>query len=149
MPRQALNSPDYGVPIAGFAHVVEAPADGRLLFVSGLTARDATGAIVGVGDIEAQARQVFRNIEAVLLAAGATMDDLVQIRTYIRDIRDWPVVEEVWREFLSEPWPASTLVEISRLSDVRQLIETDAIAVAPAGSSPTTPFDAPGEGAQG
>jgi 2-iminobutanoate/2-iminopropanoate deaminase len=149
MPRKALNSPDYGVPIAGFAHVVEAPADGRLLFVSGLTARDAAGSIVGVGDIEAQARQVFRNIEAVLLAAGATLDDLVQIRSYIRDIRDWPVVEAVWREFLSEPWPASTLVEISRLSDERQLIETDAIAVAPPGSSPRTPPNPTRKGARG
>jgi 2-iminobutanoate/2-iminopropanoate deaminase len=134
MPRRALNSPEYGVPIPGFTHVVEAPADGRLLFVSGLTAREADGTIVGVGDVVAQTRQVLQNLEAVLEAAGATLDDLVQIRTYIRDIREWPAVEAVWREFLREPWPASTLVEISRLSDERQLIETDAIAVAPRGT---------------
>ncbi len=132
MGRIAHNTPEYSVPIQGFAHVVEAPSPGRLLFVSGLTARDPEGRIVGVDDIELQTRQVLTNLSNALQAAGASLDDLTQIRTYVRRIQDWPTIEGVWREFLSEPWPASTLVEISRLSDERQLIETDAIAVAPA-----------------
>ncbi len=136
MSRTVSNSPRYNVPIEGFAQVVEAPSPGRLLFVSGLTARDSGGAIVGEGDIVVQTRQVLQNIRAVLEAADGSLDDVMQIRTYILDIRAWPQVESVWREFWSEPWPASTLVEVSRLSDERQLIETDAIAVAPARAVP-------------
>lgn len=130
MPRRAINSPDYRVPIDGFSQVVEAPADGRLLFVSGLTSRDARGEIVAVGDVTGQTRQVLRRMAGVLEAAGATLDDVVQIRTYLRDMEDWPAVEAVWRQAWSEPWPASTCVEISRLHDPRQLIEMDAVAVA-------------------
>jgi enamine deaminase RidA (YjgF/YER057c/UK114 family) len=130
MPRRAINSPDYRVPIDGFSQVVEAPAGGRLLFVSGLTSRDARGEIVGVGDVTGQTRQVLRRMAGVLEAAGATLDDVVQIRTYVRNMEDWPAIEAVWREVWSEPWPASTCVEISRLHDTRQLIEMDAVAVA-------------------
>ncbi len=130
MPRHTINSPDYQVPIQGFSQVVEAPASGRLLFVSGLTSRDARGEIVAVGDVAGQARQVLERMAAVLKAAGADLDDVVQIRTYVRDMEDWPVIEAVWREVWSEPWPASTCVEVSRLHDLRQLIEMDAIAVA-------------------
>jgi enamine deaminase RidA (YjgF/YER057c/UK114 family) len=130
MPRRAINSPDYRVPIDGFSQVVEAPVDGRLLFVSGLTSRDARGEIVAVGDVTGQTRQVLRRMAGVLEAAGATLDDVVQIRTYVRDMGDWPAIEAVWREVWSEPWPASTCVEISRLHDTRQLIEMDAVAVA-------------------
>ena len=131
MPRRAINSADYRVPIQGFSQVIEAAASGRLLFVSGLTSRDADGAIVSVGDIEGQARQVLRRMAGVLKAADATLDDVVQIRTYVLDMEDWPVIEVVWREVWSEPWPASTCVEVSRLHDTRQLIEMDAVAVVP------------------
>ena len=131
MARRTINSPDYHVPISGFSQVVEAPASGRLLFVSGLTSRDERGDIVAVGDVAGQARQVLERMAGVLKAAGAELDDVVQIRTYVRDMEDWPVIEAVWREVWSEPWPASTCVEVSRLHDPRQLIEMDAIAVAP------------------
>jgi enamine deaminase RidA (YjgF/YER057c/UK114 family) len=130
MPRRAINSPDYRVPIAGFSQVVEAPASGRLLFVSGLTSRDERGEIVAVGDVSGQARQVLERMKGVLRAAGADLDDVVQIRTYVCDMTHWPAIESVWREFWSEPWPASTCVEVSRLHDPRQLIEMDAVAVA-------------------
>ena len=134
MPRRTINSSEYLVPIEGFSQVVEAPASGRLLFVSGLTSRDERGDIVAVGDVSGQARQVLERMAGVLNAAGATMDDVVQIRTYVRDMDDWPKIERVWREIWSEPWPASTCVEVSRLHDTRQLIEMDAVAVAEGGS---------------
>ncbi len=131
MPRRAVNSPEYRVPIPGFSQMIEAAADGRLLFVSGITARDEEGRIVGVGDVEAQTRQVLRRMAGILEAGGASLDDVVQVRTYLRDMEHWPRVEEVWREVWRDPWPASTCVEVSRLHDRRQLVETDAIAVAP------------------
>lgn len=129
MPRLAINSPDYRVPIPGFSQVVEAPAGGRFLFVSGLTSRNARGEIVAVGDVAAQTRQVLERMAGVLEAAGAGLDDVVRIRTYLRDMEAWPAVEEVWRQVWSEPWPASTCVEVSRLHDPRQLVEMEALAV--------------------
>ncbi len=133
MPRRTINSSEYRVPIEGFSQVVEAPASGRLLFVSGLTSRDEHGEIVAVGDVSGQTRQVLERMQGVLRAAGASLDDVVQIRTYVRDMDDWPAIERVWREIWSEPWPASTCVEVSRLHDTRQLIEMDAVAVAEEG----------------
>lgn len=130
MPRRAVRSPDYQVPIEGFTQLVEAPADGRLLFVSGITARDGNGTIVSVGDAAGQARQVLRRMEAILQAAGAGLDDVVQVRTYLCRMEDWAAVEEVWRDVWAAPWPASTCVEVSRLYDERQLVEMDAVAVA-------------------
>jgi enamine deaminase RidA (YjgF/YER057c/UK114 family) len=119
------------VPISGFSHAIRAAGGGDLLFVSGLTARTADGTIVHPGDLGAQARQVLENMRAVLREAGASLRDVVQIRTYVRDIEQWPAVQAVWPEYWGAVWPASTLVEISRLYDARQLIEMEAIARLP------------------
>jgi enamine deaminase RidA (YjgF/YER057c/UK114 family) len=129
MPRRAINSPDYDVPIAGFSQVIVGEVGHTPLYVSGLTARTADGTIVGEGDLEAQTRQVCENMRNVLAAAGATLDDVVQIRTFVRDITQWEVLESVWRGYWGEVWPASTLVQISRLYDERQLIEMEAVAL--------------------
>jgi 2-iminobutanoate/2-iminopropanoate deaminase len=128
MPRKPINSDAYSVPIAGFSQLVVAPPDGSLLFLSGLTSRDAEGRIVGEGDVAAQTRQVLDSMRAVLAAAGAGLDDVIKIQTFVRRIDDWPQIEAVWREYWTDSWPASTLVEVSRLFDERQLIEIDAIA---------------------
>lgn len=128
MGRNAINSPDYHVPIDGFAHIITAEPDTRTLYVSGLTSRTADGTIVGIDDMAAQARQVLVNMANLLDAAGATLDDVVQIRTYVTDISRWSVIEPVWREYWGEVWPASTLVQIERLFDPRQMIEMEAIA---------------------
>lgn len=129
MPRRSINSPAYHVPIDGFSHMIAAPARGTFLFVSGLTARTATGEIVHVGDYAGQTRQVLDNMQAILATAGASLDDVVQIRTFLRDISHWPEVEAVWHPYWGKTFPASTAVEISRLFDERQLIEMEAVAL--------------------
>lgn len=126
--RTAINSPEYHVPIDGFAQIIAAEPGTRTLYVSGLTSRTADGTIVGIDDMAAQARQVLINMANVLDAAGATLDDVVQIRTYVTDISLWNEIEPVWRGYWGEVWPASTLVEIERLFDPRQMIEMEAIA---------------------
>jgi enamine deaminase RidA (YjgF/YER057c/UK114 family) len=131
MMRRAINSPGYHVPIPGFSHLVTAHLTGTALFVSGLTARGPDGTILHVGDVGGQARQVLENLRAVLGSARATLDDVVQIRTYMRDIEQWAQVQRVWQEYWGAVWPASTLVEISRLYDDTQLIEMEAIALLP------------------
>ncbi|MCY3539936.1 MAG: RidA family protein [Acidimicrobiia bacterium] len=126
--RKAINSPEYHVPIDGFAQIIAAEGGTSTLYVSGLTSRTADGTIVGIDDMAAQARQVLVNMANVLASAGATLDDVVQIRTYVTDITLWDVIEPVWRERWGDVWPASTLVQIDRLFDPRQMIEMEAIA---------------------
>ena len=128
MGRTAINSADYHVPIDGFAQIIAAEPGTRTLYVSGLTSRTADGTIVGIDDMAAQARQVLVNMANVLDAADAALDDVVQIRTYVTDISLWNEIEAVWRDYWGEVWPASTLVQIERLFDPRQMIEMEAIA---------------------
>jgi enamine deaminase RidA (YjgF/YER057c/UK114 family) len=129
MPRTARNHPGYGLPVPGFSHAVLAPKGGQVLTVSGLTARDKDGNIVGVDDPEAQVRQIMSQMAAILENAGASLDDVMQLRTFTTSIEYWPAVEAVWRELWGPVWPTSTFVEISRLYDPRQLIEIEALAV--------------------
>jgi 2-iminobutanoate/2-iminopropanoate deaminase len=128
MARTAINSSRYSVPISGFSDMIAVPADGSFLFVSGLTSRAEDGTIVGEGDIAAQTRQVLANMKTILAEAGATMDDVVQIRTYVLDIGGWGVMEPIWHSYWRDVWPSSTLVQIARLFDERQLIEMEAVA---------------------
>jgi enamine deaminase RidA (YjgF/YER057c/UK114 family) len=129
MSRTARNHPGYGLPVPGFSHAVLAPAGGRLLTVSGLTARDEHGEIVGVGDPEAQVRQIMKQMAAIIDHAGGSLDDVMQLRTFTTSIEYWPAVETVWRDLWGAVWPTSTFVEISCLYDPRQLIEIEALAV--------------------
>jgi 2-iminobutanoate/2-iminopropanoate deaminase len=109
--------------------VVRAPARGEFLFVSGLTARTATGEIVAVGDLAGQTRQIMDNLKAILEDAGASLDDVVQIRTFTRDITHWAAIQDTCSSYWGDHWPASTAVQIERLYDERQLIEIEAVAL--------------------
>lgn len=129
MARQQLNSASYGIPVPGFSHAILAPSGGRLLFVSGLTARDEQGDILCEGDAGGQTRQILRQLRAVLGTADADLDDVMQLHTYSTDIDNWPAIEAAWREVFGDVWPTSTFVEVSRLYDTRQLVEIDAVAV--------------------
>jgi reactive intermediate/imine deaminase len=114
---------------AGFSHAVRA---GGLIFVSGQVPLDETGAVVGAGDVVAQTRQVFRNLGAVLEAAGATFADVVKLTFFVRDIGAIGAIRAIRDEFVdtADP-PASSLVEVSRLFMPELLIEVEAVAVAP------------------
>ncbi|MGH2356360.1 MAG: RidA family protein [Chloroflexota bacterium] len=101
---------------------------GRLLFIAGQGPVDATGAVVGTGDVRAQTRQAFANVQALVEAAGGTLASLVELTIYLRDIGHRPIVTEVRREVLREPYPATTMVEISRLAFDDWLIEISAVA---------------------
>ena len=129
MPRQTFNSARYHVPVPGFSHAVLAPMEGRLFFISGLTARTADGTIVSIDDIEGQARQVLDNLKAILEDAGGTLDDVVRIVTYLCDASHHERVHEIRRQYFGDSPPASTTVTVLRLFDERQLIELEATAV--------------------
>jgi reactive intermediate/imine deaminase len=117
------------VTAPGYSHAARA---GGLLFVSGQIALDEQGAVVGVDDMAAQARQVFRNLGAVLAAAGAGFADLVKLTIYVTDVGAVAAVRAA-RDEVVDPAapPASTLVEVARLVHPDLLVEVEAVAVAP------------------
>jgi reactive intermediate/imine deaminase len=115
-------------PVGPYSNVVTTPP-GKLVFCAGQVALDASGEIVGAGDIVAQTRQVMENLRIGLEAAGATFADVVRVVNYITDVDLFGEMAAVRREYLVEPYPASTLVEVSALMYPELLIEIEAIAV--------------------
>ena len=128
MTKQALNPDGLPAPVGPYSNVVTT-APGRLVFVAGQIAFDANGELVGAGDIAAQTRQVMENIQLALEAAGATFADVVRVVNYITDVSLFGEMAAVRKEYLVEPYPASTLVEVSALMFPEVLIEIEAIAV--------------------
>jgi 2-iminobutanoate/2-iminopropanoate deaminase len=102
---------------------------GKLLFVAGQTATDKDGNVVGKGDIEAQTRQVFKNLSAVLEEAGGTLDNLVMTTTYITDRQYREGYNRVRMGQYKGNAPTSTLVIVTGLASPDYLIEISGVAV--------------------
>jgi 2-iminobutanoate/2-iminopropanoate deaminase len=128
MTKRALNPEGLPAPVGPYSNVVTS-APGRLVFCAGQVALDANGDIVGAGDIAAQTRQVMENLRLGLEAADATFADVVRVVNYITDVDLFAQMAAVRKEYLVEPYPASTLVEVSALMYPELLIEIEAIAV--------------------
>lgn len=132
MAKEIIYSDKLSKPIGVFSQAVKVPAKGHIIFVSGLTARDPSGNVVGKGDIRAQTRRTLENLRAVLAEAGAALEDIVKVTVFIRNMeRDFKPIHEVRAEFFPKNPPASTMVEVSRLVEPDHLIEIEAIAVIP------------------
>ena len=129
MAKQQIRSDRLRQPSGVFSHATAIEATGRLVFISGMTSRRADGSIAGVGDIEAQTRQVCENIKVAVEAAGGTMDDICRVDVYIRNMEQFDAIHKVRREYFPSPPPASTLVEVSKFTHPDYLIEISAIAV--------------------
>lgn len=116
-------------------HVLYAPVvtvvPGRLIFVSGLLARNQAGEIVGRSDMGAQIRQVGENLQAALQAAGAGLGDLVRTQTFVTDIDAFFKHVDVRMKYFGQALPTSTTIEVSRLSHPDFMVEIEAIAVLP------------------
>lgn len=123
----------------GWPHAMNAPFAagiqlGGTIYVSGTLAQDPEGKVVGVGDMTVQARQVFRNIEAVLSQGGATLDDIVSITAYIADRSRFSDYAAVRAELFPDAQLASATVTCSQLGKPEFLIEIQATAVVGAGA---------------
>ena len=104
---------------------------GKLVFVSGLTAKNERGELVGVGDIRAQTRQVCENLKLAMRSAGGTLADIVRVDVYIREMAGFEGIHEIRREYFGSNPPASTMVAVSAFTHPDMLIEINAIGVLP------------------
>ena len=129
MSRKQIQSDKIRQPSGHFSHAISVEAKGRLVFISGMTARRADGTIAGVGDIEAQTRQVCENLKSAVEAAGGTMDDVCRVDVYVRNMEHFEKIHKVRREYFKSPPPASTMVEVTKMTSPEYLIEINAIAV--------------------
>jgi 2-iminobutanoate/2-iminopropanoate deaminase len=127
--KRSINPEAMAPPVGPYSHVVSAPAGGRIVFCAGAVALDGDGNIVGKGDIVAQTRQVMENLRLALEAAGATFDDVVKVTNYVLDASEWQKVLPVRAEYLREPYPASTFLEVKALMFPDLLIKIEAVAV--------------------
>jgi enamine deaminase RidA (YjgF/YER057c/UK114 family) len=118
-------------PFGVWSPAVLAENTGRTLYVSGLTSRDADNNVVAAGDMEGQTRQICKNLQALVEAAGGTLEDFVSVTVFAVDVTKFDEIHRARKEFFPTNPPASTMVEISRLVDERCLIEINAIAVLP------------------
>ena len=129
MTKKQIQSDKIRQPSGHFSQAIAVEAKGKLVFISGMTSRRADGTIAGVGDIEAQTRQVCENIKAAVEAAGGTMDDICRVDVYVRNMEHFDKIHKVRREYFKNPPPASTMVEVSKFTSPDYLIEINAIAV--------------------
>ena len=128
MAHRYINPPTLAHP-TGYTHVVEANG-ARTVYISGQVALDASGNIVGQGDMRTQAQQVFENLHTALRAVGGSFSDVAKLTYFIVDMTQMPAVREVRDQFINpEQLPASTAVEIRRLAREEFLIEVEAVAV--------------------
>ena len=113
-------------PIVGYSRAIRV---GNVVHVSGTTATDQEGNLVGVGDARAQTSQALRNIQKALESVGARMEDVVRTRIYVTNIAKWEEVGRVHGEFFRQTLPVTSMIEVKSLINPQMLVEIEAEAI--------------------
>ena len=129
MRAKRINAAGYVHPVSTFTQAVEVEAGGKMIFFSGITARNDKADVLYPGDIEKQCRQIFENIRLILHEAGASMDDVVKTNAYVTHADYMEVYRRTKDEAFGRPAPPGTVVQVIALYNPLQLIEIELIAV--------------------
>ena len=126
MDRELISTGTPWEPIVGYSRAVRVD---RFIYVSGTTATNPEGEVVGVGDHHAQTVQCVEHIQGALSRLGARLEDVVRTRVYVTDISQWEVIGRAHGEYFGSIRPASTMVEVRALVAPEMLVEIEAEAV--------------------
>jgi len=128
MEKITLQADSVAKPMGPYSQGIKTHG-GALLCISGQVPENAQGDLVGAGDFRVQAVQVMENLKAMVEAGGGTLGDIVKLTIFLTDIRNYKVVSEVRAQYFEGVYPASTLVEVSRLVQPEWMLEIEAIAM--------------------
>jgi len=124
-----INPESVGVPTKAYSQGVLVPCGNKdLLFVTGQLPQDAEGNVVAIGDVKAQTEQVFVRISSILEDAGFTLDDVVKVQIFVKDIKNGKIISKVRDEMFKNSRPASTFVEVSGFVKEDCALEIEVIA---------------------
>ena len=126
MKKKKISSGTKWESIVGYSRAIKV---GSTIYVSGTTATDKSGNIVGKGDPYAQTIQIMKNIDEALKNLGSSLNDVVRTRIFVNNIENWEQIGRANLEFFKDVRPATTMVEISRFIDPEILVEIEADAV--------------------